>query len=137
MKGEGDKMRASGADQVVRGYIWNLVDDESGVQRDGKGLRDAVALGDTRSSRTAVRQEAQLKCLCTNARSVGSEEVEVLLRLKSDDLVATAVDHALVECVVLRNVGLAKSEVRTLKFGRANFRLFKELLAKVSLVERP
>ena len=40
-------------------------------------------------------------------------------------------DHALVEFVILRNVGLAKSGVRTLNFGRANFKLFKELLAKI------
>ena len=36
-------------------------------------------------------------------------------------------DHALVKFVISRNVGLAKSGVRTL-----NFQLFKELLAKIS-----
>ena len=40
--------------------------------------------------------------------------------------------HALVEFLILRNVGLTKSEVRTLNFGRANFRLFTELLVKIS-----
>jgi len=34
--------------------------------------------------------------------------------------------------VISRNVGLAKSGVKTLNFGRANFKLFKELLAKIS-----
>ena len=40
-------------------------------------------------------------------------------------------DHALVKFVILRNMCLAKSGVRTLNFGRANFKLFKELLAKI------
>jgi len=38
---------------------------------------------------------------------------------------------ALVEFVILRNVGLAKSGVRTLNFGRVIFRLFKELLDEI------
>ena len=33
---------------------------------------------------------------------------------------------------LVRNMGLAKSEVRPMNFGRAKFRLFKELLAKIS-----
>ena len=37
-------------------------------------------------------------------------------------------DHALVEFVILKNAGLAKSRARTLCFRRANFRLLKELL---------
>jgi len=41
-------------------------------------------------------------------------------------------DHALVKFMISRNMGLAKSGIRTLKFGRVNFRLFKELLAKIS-----
>ena len=40
-------------------------------------------------------------------------------------------DHALVEFVISRDVGLAKSWVRTLNFGRANFKLFNGLLAKI------
>jgi len=40
-------------------------------------------------------------------------------------------DHALVEFVISRNVGLAKSGVRTLNFRRVDFRLFKEF-AKIS-----
>ena len=34
-------------------------------------------------------------------------------------------DHALVEFVISRNIGLANSGVRTLKFVRSKFRLFK------------
>ena len=37
-------------------------------------------------------------------------------------------DHTLVEFVILKNVGLAKSRARTLCFRRENFRLLKELL---------
>jgi len=40
-------------------------------------------------------------------------------------------DHALVEFVILKNAGLAKSRVRTLSFRRANFWLFKELLSGI------
>jgi len=40
-------------------------------------------------------------------------------------------DRAMVEFVISRTVGLAKSGVRTLNFGRANFKLFKELLAQI------
>lgn len=41
-------------------------------------------------------------------------------------------NHALVEFVIIKNRSLSKSEVRTLNFKRANFRLFlfKELLDK-------
>ena len=38
-------------------------------------------------------------------------------------------DHALVEFVILKNAGLAKSRARTLCFRRANFQLLKELLS--------
>ena len=44
-------------------------------------------------------------------------------------------DHTLTEFVILRNAGLAKSGVRTLKFKRVNFRLFNELLKKISWEE--
>ena len=44
---------------------------------------------------------------------------------------AWAAVTALVEFVILRNVGLAKSGVRTLNFGRANFKLFNGLLAEI------
>ena len=37
-------------------------------------------------------------------------------------------DHALVEFVILKNVGLAKSRVGTLNFRKAKFQVFKELL---------
>ena len=40
-------------------------------------------------------------------------------------------DHALVEFVILKNAGLAKSRARTLCFRRAKFRLLKELLSGI------
>jgi len=40
-------------------------------------------------------------------------------------------NHALVKFVITRNMGLEKSGVRTLNFGRVNFRLFKELLDEI------
>ena len=40
-------------------------------------------------------------------------------------------DHALVEFVILKNAGLAKSRVRTLNFRRANFWLLKKLLCGI------
>ena len=40
-------------------------------------------------------------------------------------------DHTLAEFMISRDVGLAKSGVRTLNFGRANFKLFNRLLAKI------
>ena len=40
-------------------------------------------------------------------------------------------DRALVEFVISRDVGLAKSGFRILNFGRANFKLFNGLLAKI------
>lgn len=36
-------------------------------------------------------------------------------------------NYALVEFVITRNTGLAKSRVKTMKFKRANFHLFKEV----------
>ena len=91
-------MRATGVEQVVGGFLVNSVDEEGGEQRDGEGQGDAVALRDPRSSSKAVRQKAQLKRLCSNARSVGNkeEELETAMHLKSSDLVAIAVEHALV-----------------------------------------
>jgi len=38
--------------------------------------------------------------------------------------------HTLVEVAVLRDMGQAKSQVRTLKFREANFQLFKESVSK-------
>ena len=43
--------------------------------------------------------------------------------------------HALVEFVILRNIGLAKNGVRILNFRRADFRLFKKLLHEISWEE--
>jgi len=39
-------------------------------------------------------------------------------------------DHALVEFTVLRNMGKARSIVRTLNFRKANFKLYKELVSR-------
>jgi len=39
-------------------------------------------------------------------------------------------DHALVEFAVLRDMGKARSVVRTLNFRKANFQLFKELVSR-------
>ena len=41
-------------------------------------------------------------------------------------------NHVLVKSVILRNVVLPRSGVRTLNFRRSNFRLFKELLDEIS-----
>lgn len=43
-------------------------------------------------------------------------------------------NHALIEFVIQRNIGLAKSVVRTLNFRRAKFQLLKELLDEISCV---
>jgi len=40
-------------------------------------------------------------------------------------------DHVLVEFVISRNLGLAKSRVRALNFRRVKFMLFKELLDEI------
>lgn len=39
-------------------------------------------------------------------------------------------DHALVELAVLRDVGKAKSKVKTLNFRKASFQLFKKLVSR-------
>jgi len=39
-------------------------------------------------------------------------------------------DHALVEFTVLRDMGKARNIVRTLKFSKASFQLFKELVSR-------
>jgi len=39
-------------------------------------------------------------------------------------------DHALVEVTVLGDMGKARSIVRTLNFGKANFQLFKDLVSR-------
>lgn len=40
-------------------------------------------------------------------------------------------DHALVESMILRKIGLAKSQVRTTIFRRTNSRLLEELLNEI------
>jgi len=44
-------------------------------------------------------------------------------------------NHALVESVISKNVGLTKSGVWTLNFERVNFRLFKELLDEMATLK--
>ena len=43
----------------------------------------------------------------------------------------SCINHALMEFVILKNAGLAKSRARTLCFRRANFQLLKELLSGI------
>ena len=59
-------MRAAGVERVVRGSKQSLTGDEGGVQRDGEWQGDA----------------ASLKCLYTNACSMGNkqEELEICVR---------------------------------------------------------
>eukprot|EP00076_Gallus_gallus_P031122 XP_015155904.2 uncharacterized protein LOC107055427 [Gallus gallus] len=70
-----------------------------------------------------TRGEALLDLLLTNAEEI-IKDVNVGGSLGCSD-------HALVEFVISRDVDLAKGGVRTLSFGRANFKLFSELLAKI------
>mgnify|MGYP001857034795 CR=1 FL=1 len=50
---------------------------------------DAVAVGDPRSSRKAARQKSQLKCLYTNACSMGNKQkLDTMMHLENYDLVA-------------------------------------------------
>ena len=74
MKGEGDRMRATGIERVVRGSKWSSMGEKGGVQRDGERQGGA----------------ASLKCLYTNARSMGNkqEELEICVRSQGHDLIA-------------------------------------------------
>ena len=67
-----------------------------------------------------TRGDALLNLLLTNGNQF-SKEIEIGGSLGCSD-------HALVEFVIPRNVGLSRSRVRTLNFRRANFQPFKELL---------
>ena len=64
--------------------------------------------------------EALLDLVLTNAED-STREVKIGGSLGCSD-------QALVEFVIVKNAGLAKSRARTLCFRRANFRLLKELL---------
>ena len=70
-----------------------------------------------------TRGEALLDLLLTNAE-------EIIKGVKVGGSLGCS-DHAQVKFVISSHVGLAKSGVRTLYFGRVNFKLFKELLAKI------
>ena len=63
-----------------------------------------------------TRGEALLDLLLTNAEEI-IKDVNVGGNLGCSD-------HALVELVILRDMGLAKGGVRTLNCGIANFKLF-------------
>ena len=56
---------------------------------------------------------------------------EIIKGIKSEDSIGCS-SRARVEVGISRNMGLAKSGVRTLNLERANFRLFKELLDEIS-----
>ena len=61
MKGEGDKIRVAGVEQVVQGLIPTLMGDDGEVQRDGQGqggAGDAAVLGEPRFSIKVVRRKA-------------------------------------------------------------------------------
>ena len=70
-----------------------------------------------------TRDEALLDLLLTNAE-------EIIKGVKVGGSLGCS-DHARVEFVISRDVGLAKNAIRTLNFGRANFKLFSGLLAKI------
>ncbi|RMC06895.1 hypothetical protein DUI87_16345 [Hirundo rustica rustica] len=42
-------------------------------------------------------------------------------------------DHALIELVISRNTGLAKSQISTMNFRKVNFQLFKEIVDYVQM----
>ena len=70
-----------------------------------------------------TRGEALLDLVLTNAE-------ESIRHAKIGDSLGCS-DHALVEFVISKNVGLAKSRARSLCFRRANFQLLKELLSGI------
>ena len=70
-----------------------------------------------------TRGEALLDLLLTNAE-------EIIKGVNVGGSLGCS-DHALVEFVILKNAGLAKSRAGTLCFRRANFRLLKELLSGI------
>ena len=67
---------------------------------------------------------AILDLLVTNASELGGD-VKIGGSLGSSD-------HAVMELAVLRDMGQAKSEVRTLNFRKASFQLLKELVSRTS-----
>jgi len=63
-----------------------------------------------------------LDLLVTNAR-------EIIGDIKTEGSLSCS-DHALVELAVLRDMGQAKSKVRTPNFRKAKFQLFKQLVIR-------
>jgi len=59
---------------------------------------------------------------------ISAEEIIKQFKIEGD---LACSNFALVEFVISRNMGLAKSRVKTMKFKRANFHLFKEVLGGI------
>lgn len=57
-------------------------------------------------------------------------DAEIIKDVKTEGSLGYS-DHALVEFVISRKMGLAKNRVRTLKVRRVNFWLIKELLGGI------
>jgi len=70
-----------------------------------------------------TRGEALLDLLLTNAE-------EIIKGVNAGGSLGCR-DHALIEFGISRDVGLPKSGVRNLNFGRVNFKLLNGLLAKI------
>lgn len=85
----------------------------------GESVEDSLVLQLTDG---LTRQEALLDLVLTNEDSIRDTKIGGSLGCS---------DHALVEFVILKNAGLAKSRAKTLCFRRANFWLLKELLSGV------
>jgi len=56
---------------------------------------------------------------------------KLIIDVKTGNTVSCS-NHALVEFTVLRDMGKARSVVKTLNFRKANFQLFKELVSRTS-----
>lgn len=82
----------------------------------GESVEDSLVLQLTDG---LTRQEALLDLVLTNEDSIRDTKIGGSLGCS---------DHALVEFVVLKNAGLARSRPRTLCFKSTNFWLLKELL---------
>ena len=75
------------------------------------------------------RGEALLDLVLTNVE-------DLIKEVKSRGSLGCS-DHALVEFVISRDTGPAKSKVRAMKFRRAKFQLFKELVEDIPLGHGP
>ena len=118
MKGEGDKMMLTRVEQVVQRFQLDLIGEEGGGHWDGEGLVDVVIVGDRKekpldcpvgSCEDSLEEvplqiphlksscvplgvtapAASLKCLYTNASSVGNkqEDLEICMQSQGHDLI--------------------------------------------------